>query len=149
MCLNVQRKKKYVFTSNSEFFSNFLWNTLWRKSFFNVTLKAIQDISRKKIYISFRKRIFQCFFSFYFHVLIENEGKCKKYINFLWQLIFFSQNCINYSLSSVFRRINILSYKYHLLFSSEKRNICPFKKKVPFHRESEFFDDFLLISLFT
>ena len=89
------------------------------------------------------------FFSFHFHVLNENEGKSKKYINFSWQFIFFSQNCINYHVSSVFCRINILSKKDHLYFSSEKRNICNFTKKVSFHRKSYFFDDFLLISLFS
>ena len=72
-----------------------------------------------------------------------------KYINFSWQFIFFSQNCINHPVSSVSWRINILCKKYHLYFSSENRNICNFRKKVSFHRKSYFFDDFLLISLFS
>ena len=88
-------------------------------------------------------------FSFHCHVLNENEGKSKKYITFSWQFIFFSQNCINYPVSSVSWRINILSKKDHLYFSSEKMNICHFTKKVSFHRKSEFFDEFLLISLFS
>ena len=62
---------------------------------------------------------------------------------------FFSQNCRNYPVSSVSWRINILSKKDHLYFSSEKRNICNFTKKVSFNRTSYFFDDFLLISLFS
>ena len=72
-----------------------------------------------------------------------------KYINSSWQFIFFSQNCINYPVSSVSWRINILTKKDHLNFSSEKRNTCNFTKKVYFHRKSSFFNDFLLFSLFS
>ena len=64
----------------------------------------------KKINISLKKGFFSVF-SFHFPVLYENEGKSKKYINFLWQFIFISQNCINYPVSSVSWRINILSMK--------------------------------------
>ena len=69
-------------------------------------------------------------------------------MNILLQFIFFSQNCINYSFSCVFRIINILSKKDHLYFRSEKKKYMPFnKKKLSFHRKSEFFYDFLLIPL--
>ena len=115
-------RKKYVFTSKSEFFSNFLWismfelktwtirysvlffslklhnlpylkisicfNYILKKSSFSCYIKCISSHFKEKIYISLRKRIFQCF-SFHFHVLNKNEGKSKKYINFSWQLIFF------------------------------------------------------------
>ena len=88
--------------------------------------------------------------STHFHVLSENERKNKKYINFSWQIIFFSQNCINYPFSSFSWRINILSKKDHLYFISEKRNMCHFtKKKNGFHRKSKFYEDYLLISLFS
>ena len=54
------------------------------------------------------------FFFYHCHVLNENEGKSKKYINFLLQFIFFSQNCINYTVSSVSWRINIFSFPVFL-----------------------------------
>ena len=63
------------------------------------------------------------------------EGKSKKYINFSWQFIFFSQNCINYPVSSVSWRINILSEKDHFYFSSQKYAISRkkfFTEKVNF-----------------
>ena len=69
------------------------------------------------------------FFSFHSHVLNENEGKSKKCINFSWQFIFFSQNCINYPVSSVSWRINILTKKDHLYFSLEKRIIYAISRK--------------------
>ena len=103
----------------------------------------------KEIYISFRKRIFQCF-SLHFHVLIENEGKSKKYISLLLQFIFISLNCINYPFFSVIRRNNISSMKDHL-FLAKKQGIYAITRKiyVPFHRKSRFFNDCVLISLFS
>ena len=77
-----------------------------------------KHFQRKNIY--FFKKIFFLCFSFHFHVLNENEGKSKKYNNILWQFIFFSQNSINYLASIVSWRINILSKKDHLYFTSEK-----------------------------
>ena len=77
------------------------------------------------------------------------KEKARNTLTFHGNLFFFSQNCINYSVCSVSWGINILSKKDHLYFSSEIRNICHFTKKVSFYRKSEFFDDFLLISLFS
>ena len=110
------------------------FNNILKKISFSCYVKCITSHFKEKIYISLRKRIFQSF-SFHFHVFNENEGKSKKYINFSWQFIFFSQNCINYPVSSVSWRINILSKTDHLYFSSQIRNICNFKKKV-FHLKS-------------
>ena len=63
---------------------------------------------------------------------------------------YFSKNCIIYPVSSVSWRINILSKKDHIYFSSEIRNICNFTKKVSFHRNSYFFVvDCLLIYLYS
>ena len=87
------------------------------------------------------------FFFFHSYVLNENEGKSKKYINFSWQFIFYSQKCINDPVSSVSWRNNILSKKDHLYFSSQKRNICNFTKKV-FHRKSYFLMIFCLFHCF-
>ena len=89
------------------------------------------------------------FFRFISVFWMKIEGKSKNYINFSWKFIFFSQNCINCPVSSVSWRIYILSKKDHLYFNSEKKNICNFTKKVSFHRKSSFFDNFLLISLFS
>ena len=103
---------------------------------------------KKKIYV-FKKKEFSMFFSFHFHVLSENEGKSKKYFNPSWQFIFFSQNCINYPVSSVSWRINILYKNDHLYFSSQKRNICNFTKKVSFHRKKvNFLMNFCLFHCF-
>ena len=111
--------------------------TIWRKSPF----------TRKK-YIFLLEKGFFSVFSFHFHFLIENEKKSKKYINFSWQIIFFSQLCINYPVSSVSLRINSLSKKDHLYFSSENRNICNFTKKVSFHRKGNFWMIFCLFHCF-
>ena len=111
------------------------FNNILKKISFSCYIKCNTSHFNEKLYISLRKRNFQCF-SFHFHVLNENEEKSKKYIYFSWQFIFFSQNCINYPVSSVSWRINILSKKDHLYFSSQKRNICNFTKKVSFHRKS-------------
>ena len=54
----------------------------------------------------------------------ENKGKSKKYINFSWQFIFFSQNCLNYPVFSVSWRINILSKKDH-----QKKGIYAISRK--------------------
>ena len=45
-----------------------------------------------KKYIFLLEKGFFSVFSLHFHVLIENEGKSKKYINFLLQFIFFLSN---------------------------------------------------------
>ena len=109
------------------------FNNILKKISFSCYIKCNTCHFNEKIYISLRKRFFQCFF-LSFPCFYENEGKSKKYINFSCQSIFFSQNCINYPFSSVSWRINILSKKDHLYFSSENRNICNFAKKVSFHR---------------
>ena len=88
---------------------------------FSCYIKCNTSHFKEKKYISLRKRIFLCFF-FSFPCFKLKCKKSKKYINFSRQLIFFSQNCINYPLSSDFRKISILSKKDHLLFSSEKTN---------------------------
>ena len=112
------------------------FNNILKKISFSCYIKCNTSHFNEKIYICLTKKNFQCF-SFQFHVLNENEAKSKKYIKFSWQFIFFSQHCINYPVSSVSWRNNILSRKDHLYFSSEKRNICNFTKKI--QRKSEFF----------
>ena len=112
-------------TSKSEFFSNFLWismfylktwtirysilffslklhklpylnlfigfNNILKKIPFSCYIKCNTSHLNEKIFFSFRKRIFSVF-SLHILVLIENEGKRKKYINFLLQFIsFFSK----------------------------------------------------------
>ena len=111
------------------------FNNILKKISFSCYIKCNTRHFNEKIYISLKKGFFSVF-SFHFHVLKENEGKNKKYINFSWQFIFFSQNCTNYPVSSVSWRINILFKKDHFYFSSEKMNICNFTKKVSFHRKS-------------
>ena len=88
------------------------------------------------------------FFPFISMFWMKMKEKDEIYYLFIAIHFFFSQNCINYPVSSVSWRINILTKKDHLYFSSEKRNICTFTKKVSFHWKSYFFDNFLLISLF-
>ena len=92
----------------------------------------------KNIYF-FKKKDFSVFFPFYFHILNENVGKRKKYNNFSWQFIFFSQNCINYPVSCISWRINILSKKDHLYFSSEKNKYMQFHEKSFFSRKKLIF----------
>ena len=99
----------------------------------------------KKIYISLRKSVF----SFTSMFSMKMKEKARNILTFHGNSFFFSQNCINYPVFSVSWRINILSKKEYLYFSSQKRNICNFTKKVSFHWKSEFFDDFLLISSFS
>ena len=79
----------------------------------------------------------------------NNKQKTRNILTFHGNSFFSLKNCINYPVSSVSWRIIILSKKDHLYFSSGKRNICSFTKKVSFHRKSSFFDDFFLISLFS
>ena len=78
----------------------------------------------------------------------EYEGKSKIYFNFSWQFIFFSQNNINYPVSSVSWRINFFSKKKRIYFSSEKRNICNFTKKVFFTKKVTFLMIFCLFLSF-
>ena len=104
------------------------FNNILKKISFPCYIKCNRSHFNEKIYISLRKRIFLCF-SFHFHVLNENEGKSKKYINFSWQFIFFSQNCIYYPVSSIYWTINILSKKHHFYFSSEKKEYMQFHEK--------------------
>ena len=102
-----------------------------------------------KKYIFLWEKGFFSVFSFHFHVLNENEGKTKKYINISLHFIFFSQNCINYPVSSVSWRINILSKKEHLYFNSEKRNIWNLtKKKFLFSEKVNFLMIFCLFHCF-
>ena len=109
------------------------FNNILKKISFSCSIKCITSHFNEKIYISLRKRIFH-FFPFHFHVLNENEGKIKKY-NFSWQFNFFSPNCINYPVSSVSLRINILSKKDHLYFSSEKNIYAISRKKFLFTKK--------------
>ena len=132
---------------NLPYLNLFICFNILKKIFFSCYIKCNTRHFMEKIYISVRKRIFQCFF-LSFPCFEWKWKKNKKYINFSWRFIFFSQNCINYPVSSVSWRTNILSKKDHLHFSSEKRNICHFTKRVSFHRKSEFFDDFLLFRCF-
>ena len=96
--------------------------------------KRIYAISRKKFLFTEKVIflmifcLFHCF-SFYFHVLSENEEKCKKYVNVSWQFIFFSQNCLNYPVSSVFCRINILSKKNAIFILVQKKGIYAISRK--------------------
>ena len=125
------------------------FNNILKKIFFSCFINCnTSHFNEKNIYF-FKKKDFSVFFSFHLHVLNENEGKSKKYINFSRQFIFFSQNCINYPVSSVFTRIKIFSKRDHRYFSSEKRNICYFMKKSFFLPKKKIFVDFLLISLFS
>ena len=118
-----------------------------KKIYFSCYIKCNTSHFNEKIYISLRKRIFQCF-CFHFHVLNENEGKSKKYINFSLEFIFFSQNCINYPVSSVSWRIIILSKRYHLYFIQKKRNICNFTKIFLFTENVNFLMIFCLFNCF-
>ena len=112
------------------------FNNILKKISFSCYIKCKTSHFNEKNKYYFKKKDFSVFFSFHCHVLNENEGKSKKYFKFSWQFIFFSQNSINYSVSSDSWRINILCKKDHLYLSSEKRNICNFTKKVSFHRKS-------------
>ena len=101
-----------------------------------------------KKYIFLLEKVFLSVFSFYIHVLIENEGKCKKYINFLWQFIFFSQNCINYPLSSVSWRINIFSKKTIFILVKKKGIYAISRKKFLFTEKVNFSKIFCLLNCF-
>ena len=105
------------------------FNNILKKISFSGYIKWNTSHFNEKIYISLRKRIFECFCPFVSMFWMKMKEKSKKYINFTWQFIFFSQSCINYPVSSVSWRINIFSKKDHLYFSTGKRNICNFTKK--------------------
>ena len=94
--------------------------TFWIKSLINVTLNVIQAISMKKQKKSFRKRMFSVFSLYISMFWLKMKEKAR---NFLLQFIFFSQNCINYPLFSVFRSNNFLSKKDHLFFLVKKKGI--------------------------
>ena len=70
------------------------------------------------------------FFPFISMFWMKMKKKARNIFTFHGNSFFFSQNCINYPVSSVSWRINILSTKDHLYFRLEKRNICNFTKKV-------------------
>ena len=125
----------------SRFFTIFIcW---WKKT------KKIHSPSLQKIFFLKLHKLPTFMLLSLFHVLNENEGKSKKYINFSWQFIFFSQNCINYPVSSASWRINILSKKDHLYFSSEKRNIYAIsRKKFLFTEKVNFFMIFCIFHCF-
>ena len=124
------------------------FNNILKKISFSCYIKCNTSHFNEKYIYFFKKKDFSVFFFLHFYVLNENKGKSKKYINFSWQLIFFSQNCINYPVSSVSWRINILSKKDHLYFSSEKKNICNFTKKKFFTEKVNFLMIFCLFHCF-
>ena len=120
------------------------FNNILKKISFSCYIKCNTSHFNEKKYISLRKRIFQCFF--YSFPFFQWKWRKKQEIYYLFMAIhFFSENSINYPVSSVCWRINILTIKYHFYFSSEKRNICNSTKKVSFHRKSYFF---MIICLF-
>ena len=79
------------------------------------------------------------FFPFISMFWMKMKEKARNILTFYGNSFFFSQNCINYPVSSVSWRINILSKKDHLYFSSEKRNICHFTKKSFFSPKKSIF----------
>ena len=72
------------------------------------------------------------FFPFISMFWMKIKEKSRNILTFHGNSFFFSQIWLNYPVSSVSWRINILSKKGHLYFSSEKRNICNFTKKKNF-----------------
>ena len=105
------------------------FNNILKKISFSCYIKCNTSHFNEKIYISLRKRIFQCFFPFISMFWMKMKEKAKNILTFLGNSFFFSENCINYPVFSVSWRINFLVKKVHLYFSSEKRNICNFTKK--------------------
>ena len=114
---------------------------------FSCSIKCNTSHFNEKIYISLGKRVFQCF-SFISMFWMKIERKSKKYINISWQFIFFSQNCINYPVSSVSCRINILSKKDHLYFSWGKGIYAISRKKFLFTKKVNFLMIFCLFYCF-
>ena len=113
-----------------------------KKISFSCYIKCNTSHFNEKKYISLRKLFFSVF-SFHIHVLNENEGKSKKYINFSWEFIFFSQNCINYHVSSVSWRINILSKKENLYFILFRK-----KEYMQFHEKKFLFTEKVIFFIF-
>ena len=101
----------------------------------------------KNIYF-FKKKDFSVFFTFISMFWMKMKEKNKKYINYSWQFNFFSQNCINYPVSSVSWRINIFSKKDHLYFSSEKKIYAISRKKFLFTEKVNFLMIFCLFHCF-
>ena len=127
------------------------FNNILKKIPFSCYIKCNTSYCNKKIYIyiSFRRRIFQCFFFTLPCFDWKWRKKARNILTFYCNSFFFSQNGIIYLLFSVFKRINISSKKPYLFLVQKKEIYAITRKKVPFHRKSRFFDDFLLISLFS
>ena len=77
-------------------------------------------------------------FTFHFHVLSENEWKNKKYINFSWQFILFSQNCINFPVSSVFGELTSYLRKTIVILVQKKGIYAISRKKFLFIEKVNF-----------
>ena len=125
------------------------FNNILKKISFSCYIKCNTSHCNEKVYISLRKRIFQCFFLSF--PCFEWKWRKKQQIYYFFMAIyfFFSQNCINYPVSSVSWRINILSKKDHLYFNWEKWIYAISRKKFLFTEKVNFLMIFLLISLFS
>ena len=89
------------------------------------------------------------FFPFISMFWMKMKEKARNILTFHGHSFFLSQNCINYPVSSVSWRINILSKEDHLYFSSEKKEYMQFHEKSFFSPKKIIFWLFLLISLFS
>ena len=95
----------------------------------------------------FKKKDFSVF-SFHFHVLNENEGKSKKYINFSCQFIFFSQNCINYPVPAFLGELTSYVRKTIFILVQKKGIYAISRKKYFFTEKLNFLMYFCLFFCF-
>ena len=125
------------------------FNNIFKKIPFSCYIKCNTSHFNEKGYIFHLEEEFFSVFSLHYHVLIENDGKSKKYINFWLQFtFFFSQNGINYPLFSVFKRINISSKKPYLFLVQKKEVYAITRKKFLFTEKVDFSMIFCLFHCF-
>ena len=85
----------------------------------------------KNIYF-FKKKDFSVFFPFISMFWMKMKEKTRNIINFHGNSFFFSQNCINYPVSSVSWRINFLSKKDIFILVKKKGIYAILRKKFLF-----------------
>ena len=103
--------------------------------------------NEKNIYF-FKKKDFSVFFPFISMFWMKMKEKARNILTFHGNSFFSLKIAWIIPFPAFLRELTSYLLKT-LYFSSEKRNICNFTNIVSFHWKSSFFDDILLISLFS
>ena len=124
------------------------FDNILKKISFSCYIKCNTSHFNEKIFISLRKRIFECFFPFISMFWMKMKEKARNILTFHDNSFFFSQNCINYPVSSVCGELTSYLRKIIFILVQKKGKYAISRKKFLFIEKVIFLMIFCLFHCF-